>query len=523
MHMYYVIGSGLSGVMCAKALLAKGKQVTMLDVGMTPAKEIIRNKEQLGKTNPETWDTSKLSLVSGMIAQTKGKVPSRLYFNSDYMYADTDKAGISQQGTNCRMSHAQGGLAQVWGAATLPAQKEEFAEWPFDVSRLAPHYAAVGKEIGITGITDDLEELFPFYGAPNSGGSISAQAAAVEQRLKLNAADAKEKGLQYGRSRLAYRASTNAVGGGCKKCALCLSGCPFNVIYSATDTLREMMKDKNFSYHDGVKVIRLIESDKVTIIALKDDTECRFEAERVFVACGPLGTLKLISNSLAKEADTYTLRYQPYFMLPFLSLRNFPNVSSEKLHTMAQLFIELIDKNISTHPVHMQLYSYSPQIQSEVDRLFGKIPLLKKLANRLLTGRLLLIQGYLHASDAPPIRAVRMGDALSLISADERGVRRIIRSVTRRLLKLTFTIGALPLVPMLKYGQPGDGNHAGASFPMMTNPKENETDIYGRLPRWRAIHIVDSSVLSNIPAPTISYTIMANAHRIGSESVELDA
>jgi choline dehydrogenase-like flavoprotein len=75
---------------------------------------------------------------------------------------------------------------------------------------------------------------------------------------------------------------------------------------------------------------------------------------------------------------------------------------------------------------------------------------------------------------------------------------------------------------MLKYGLPGDGNHAGASFPMTETPTENQTDVYGRLPEFSRVHMVDSSVLSTIPAPTISYTVMANAHRIGWESVELD-
>lgn len=521
--MYYVIGSGLSGVMCAKALLGKGKRVTMLDVGVTPGKLVAEHKAALANSDPKEWDTSALAAVNGTLAQTKGKVPSRLYFNSDYMYADTAKARIVQQGTNCRMSYAQGGLAQVWGAATLPAQIHEFDAWPFGIERMAPHYEAVAKEIGITGVHDGLEELFPFYGTPNEGGSISAQASEIMQHLESSSAGVKAAGIRFGRSRLAYRAGKSGDDSGCRKCALCLSGCPFNIIFSASDTLRELKKDKNFAYEEGVQVTRLEEKEKVIISGVKDGAACTFEAERVFVACGPLGTLKLISSSLPEVRDTFALRYQPYFMLPLLSLRNFPNVQTEKLHTMAQLFIELIDKSISASPVHMQLYTYSPQIQSEVDRMFGKIPFLKKVANRFLTGRLLLIQGYLHADDASEIRAVANEGTLTLTAADERGVKRIVRKVAGRLFRMTFALGALPLLPMLKYGQPGDGNHAGASFPMKVSPKGNETDAYGRLAGWKAIHIVDSSVLSNIPAPTISYTVMANAHRIGTESVELAA
>ena len=522
MHMYYVIGSGLSGVMCAKALLAKGKQVTILDVGITPSKEILRNKEELALTNQNEWDKSSFGGVSGTLAQTKGKVPSRLYFNSDYMYADTEKAGIVQEGTNCRMSYAQGGLAQVWGAAVLPLSAAEFTEWPFGIERMAPHYEAVAREIGITGVHDDLEHFFPYYGEPNQGGSISEEANAIENRLKNYSSRLPRAGIYFGRSRLAYRARGTGNDTGCRTCGLCLSGCPFNIIYSATDTLRDLKKNKNFSYQDNVKVTRLEEKVSVIIFAQKEGKDVTFEASRVFVACGPLGTLRLISSSLPDTDNGFLLRYQPYFMLPMLSFRNFRNVSKEKMHTMAQLFIELSDKTISAHPVHMQLYTYSPQIQGEVNRMFGKIPFLKKLADRFLTGRLLLIQGYLHASDAPVIRVAVRGGKLALSAPKEQQVQRIIKKVARRLFRIAFVFGAVPLLPMLKFGQPGDGNHAGASFPMKKMPRENETDTYGRLLGWKNVHIVDSSVLSNIPAPTISYTVMANAHRIGSESAELD-
>lgn len=519
--MYYVIGSGLSGVMCAKALLAKGKEVTMLDVGKTPAKEIIAYKRTLAEQDPSDWNTETLSRVSGTLAQTKGKVPSRLYFNSDYMYADTDLENITQVQTNCRMSHAQGGLAQVWGAACLPITEEEFVEWPFRIDRMTSHYKAVAEEIGLTGTHDSLEKLFPFYGEVAMAGELSNQAKAIEGNFVQNQEALKASGIIFGRSRLAYRATTKGQTVGCRKCALCLSGCPFDIIYSATDTLRELKKDPHFTYRDGIRVERLEEEQQVIIHATKDDAPVSFEAERVFVGCGPLGTLKLISASLPEVTD-FSLRYQPYFMLPMLSFKNVREVSKEKLHTMAQLFIEIADPKISKRLIHTQLYTYSPQIQSEIDRMFGKMPLLKKIANRFLTGRLMLIQGYLHASDALPITATKEAGKLVLSAPDETLVHRAIKKVARKLFKSAFLLRMLPVLPMLKFGQPGDGNHAGASFPMKVSPSKLESDVYGRILGWSRIHIIDSSVLSNIPAPTISYTVMANAHRIGTECATLD-
>ncbi|HEX9047187.1 MAG TPA: NAD-dependent epimerase/dehydratase family protein, partial [Verrucomicrobiae bacterium] len=64
--------------------------------------------------------------------------------------------------------------------------------------------------------------------------------------------------------------------------------------------------------------------------------------------------------------------------------------------------------------------------------------------------------------------------------------------------------------------EPGRGFHSGGSFPMRQNPGELETDALGRLRGWRRIHLVDASVLPDIPATQITFSVMANAHRIGS-------
>jgi hypothetical protein len=53
---------------------------------------------------------------------------------------------------------------------------------------------------------------------------------------------------------------------------------------------------------------------------------------------------------------------------------------------------------------------------------------------------------------------------------------------------------------------------------MRANPGELETDTLGRLPGWRRIHLVDASVLPDIPATQITFSVMANAHRIGWET-----
>jgi len=75
----------------------------------------------------------------------------------------------------------------------------------------------------------------------------------------------------------------------------------------------------------------------------------------------------------------------------------------------------------------------------------------------------------------------------------------------------------MPLPLMLKVAEPGRSFHSGGSFPMTAEPRGFQTDLLGRLPGWKRVHAIDSTVFPSIPATTITFSAMANAHRIGWE------
>jgi choline dehydrogenase-like flavoprotein len=79
---------------------------------------------------------------------------------------------------------------------------------------------------------------------------------------------------------------------------------------------------------------------------------------------------------------------------------------------------------------------------------------------------------------------------------------------------------AIPVPPALRVGAPGRSFHAGGTFPMRQNPGRFEVDLLGRPTGFSRIHLVDASVFPSLPATTITLSVMANAHRIGSEAAE---
>jgi choline dehydrogenase-like flavoprotein len=55
---------------------------------------------------------------------------------------------------------------------------------------------------------------------------------------------------------------------------------------------------------------------------------------------------------------------------------------------------------------------------------------------------------------------------------------------------------------------------------MCQNPGDFQADLLGRPTGFSRVHVVDASVFPSLPATTITLSVMANAHRIGSAALD---
>jgi hypothetical protein len=212
-----------------------------------------------------------------------------------------------------------------------------------------------------------------------------------------------------------------------------------------------------------------------------------------------------------------------YFLLPLLRYRSQAGAPDEPLYTLAQVFIEVRDPAISSHTAHLQVYTYNELFGQEIRRVLGPLDrLLPTPARRNLLGRLLLIQGYLHSDLSARIRitlrrAARDRPATLELAGDENPrTRPALSALKQRLWSERNSIRAFPITPALRVGEPGRGFHTGGTFPMRSEPSAFETDVLGRPHGFSNVHLVDSSVFPSLPATTITLSVMANAHRIGT-------
>jgi ferredoxin len=523
--MHCVIGSGPAGVACAKALRARGANMFMLDAGIELETERARIVRQLAGTKPAAWNPNQIAaLKSGMAADTTG-VPLKLLFGSDFPYRETEeKIPWQGRGISFRPSLAFGGLSNVWGAAMLPYRDDDLADWPIKTSSLAQHYRAVTEFTGLAAQPDDLEELFPLHCDQPHALQPSRQANLLLRNLKHHRDKLRERGWHFGRARLAVRATDNAKGGGCIHCGFCLHGCPYGCIYNSADTVRELCAQKNFSYQRDVIVTSLREnSEKVFIEGFHRETRApfSFEAERVYLAAGVIPTAQILLRSQNAYDHALKLRDSQYFLFPLVLARRTHDVQAEALYTLSQLFIELNNPQISRRTVHLQVYTYSDIIGQAVRKSLGPL----KMFARQLEERMVVVQGYLHSDESPTIAMTlkRRGekDFLQLDAQPNPETRRTVKKVLCEMLRQMRRLGGIVVPPMLQLAEPGRGFHSGGSIPMRENPKPFESDCLGRPHGWSRVHCVDASVLPGVPATTITFSVMANAHRIGWETAVL--
>lgn len=527
--MIYIVGSGPAGAACAIALLSCGQRVTMLDAGLRLEPEKRRHVDRLASTEATRWPLESIACVkSGMQVSERG-IPLKYVFGSDFPFRIPPGAPrLLQKKSHALRSFALGGLSQAWGATLLPFVQTDINDWPISVSDLAPHYREVMKWVPLSAAEDGLNELFPAYADQREDLQESPQAKYVLLALSQNREALQQEGLLFGRARLAVRVRDKGGRRGCVYCGMCLYGCPYGCIHNSEQTLEDLRTNRNFTYIDGV-LVRSAKEDEgsVRIEALDIGTgqPRSFTGERVFLACGVLTTTQILMDSLNLRDSSIRIPSSQSFLCPMVSYKRERGPAKESAHTLSQVYLALQDPSISRHIVQLQIYTYSDLITGALRRsplglLFRLFPALESAA----VDRLVVLQGLLHSHDSDPLTlqshsGPSEGMAFSLHGALSRDTKAKVRGVGKKLYANRRRTGLVPLIPLVRISSAGQSFHTGGSFPMSASPGPRESDLLGRPGGLRRVHAVDASVFPSVPSVPLTLSVMANAHRIASQTV----
>ena len=515
-----VVGSGPAGTWCAHALVARGIKPVILDAGERLDESRQAVVDRLARMPPNDWSADDLGVVTANPTVRDRAVPKKLAFGSDFVYGgQRDHSPLVAPTHGSAPTYALGGYSTVWGGAMLPIAAQELDGWPLGVAALEPHYRAVLARVPLAAAHDGLESEFPLFVEPQSlappqqGRSLLSDLAAAGDRLGA-------AGIVAGRARLAVQSGPSA--GGCMHCGLCLSGCPVGAIYWSGRDIEDLVGRGDAEYHRAV-VTAVREVGQEVEVEMLDPTSRERSAVRfdhVFLAAGAINTTRILLRSRPDRGTTATLLDSQKFVLPLIRRRAEPTAAHAPGNVLATAFIEINDPTVSRRWVHVQV---SPMNRLLLERLrVTEHSWRARLLAPLLT-RLMVCLGSLNPDESGRVELSLQGGSpngiLHVRKVASVGAKAAAQRVASKLARVSHHFGAFvpPVSPTI--AEIGVSAHIGGSFPMQPTPtKHLSSDVFGRPAGARRIFITDSSAFPSVPGTTVALTIMANAHRIGSEA-----
>lgn len=503
-----VIGTGPSGYAAIRARLELGRSVTVIDVGNEIDPKLDANRAMLAATVPSAWHEETVAAFRAAQKKARGGIAR---FGSDHAVRPmTDVVDADDNAFRLRSSHALGGLSNVWGSAVLPWSADDIRDWPISHDDLRAHYKAVSSFVPIAGTGDGLTDIFDFDGFHLSE-PLPRNAQSEFLLARLSRLDA---------SSIHAGPSLQCVAPNCRACGLCLYGCPYGLIFSTVPPIRDLIAQSSIKYVRG-EAIGLRETETGVEVDVKGRTD-PVVGDRVFVAAGVLETTRLLFRSNGDFADRgLALRESRHFFTPFLHAGRARGSEDRPHHTLAMAFLEMKNQDISPHLIHTQIYGWNDFYGAEMMDNYGKGVTLLEPVFRWLAKRFFAAQTFLHSDHCHRIELRPAGDVAGRLKAsliENSGSEKSIRMARNEIATYLRKAGLHAAGRGVRLEPPGASFHTGATLPMSKRPGARESDVLGRPRGSLRIHIVDASVLPDIPATTITFPVMANAHRIASQA-----
>lgn len=520
-----VVGSGPSGANAAAALVEGGRSVLMLDVGtidsryqsLIPAKPFREVRETDAEQHRYFLGDEFEGVTMGSVRTGAQLTPPRAYAVAETMLS----APIVSSTFDAAESQALGGLGAAWGAGVFGFDEADFGKWPITRDDLLPHYEAVARRIGVAAADDDVT---PFFGRPEGALpplDMDSNAESVHRTYLARRAELRAKGFHLGQTPLAACSVRHRDRGPHPYHDMDFWSDEARSVYRPRWTVDELRASPRFTYESGLLVTHFREEgDRVSVIARRSDGDeaQSFGGRSLVLAAGTLGTARIVLRSVGREGQRVPLLCNPYTYVPVINLGMMGGEARERRHSLAQLTAVYRDPNIrGAGDVQVQFYSYRSLLTF---RLLKEAPLGYRDGRRIMQ-RLMPMLGILgiNHDDSPTaskycaLEGTGRSEALRVhYTLSDEELQRIDRA-ERSVLRCFRRLSCWPV----KRVRPGHGSsiHYAGTFPMQRDGGSLTCDATGRLAGTRAVHLVDGSVLPYLPAKGLTFTIMANANRVG--------
>jgi hypothetical protein len=506
-------------VAAAMAFRRLGAKFEVVDAGFDLEPERESKAKQLAKLEPQAWsEEDRNTLFPAPKTSAKG-VEKRFAFGSDFPYRMP--APLELRAENCvvDVSHGFGGFGNVWGTAVLPYTDNDLVGWPIGAKELLPSYSNVSQFVPISSVADDLERHFPRFNGDGGGLIASRQIQGLARAFDRRKGALQQSGIWAGRSRVAVDSSGGPTT--CRYCGYCLDGCAYGSIFNPR-RLWKRLEAEGAVIHRNLYALEFREREggvDTTLLDLKSGQMRVLRARRVFLGTGAINSTRIVARSLRLEKKPIRLKDSQYFFFPYLSYRKNAEPPS---FTLAEMFVEILNPALGPYFIHFQLYGLNSIFRQTIKAMVPSF-LRRRVLLDQVEKRFILFQGFLHSESSGEVEFTlelreERKDKVLIRGIENPDSLRVARGAQRLLRKKLILHGIIPPV-YLKMVPLGRSFHMGGSFPKGGQDAVFRSDRRGRPANLSRVHLLDAATFPSIPATTITFSIMANADRIVTESV----
>ncbi len=522
-----VIGSGASAVHAAHPLVEAGFSVGMIDPGYhdktyrsrIPDDDFLSIRQADADQHRYFLGDEFEGIPFGPVRVGAQLTPPRQFITRNDGIDARVEAGVLQ----ATQSFARGGLGAGWGASTMPYTNEDLYDWPIDRADLQPHYNAVAERIGVCGPKkDDLSrhvgEIDPLMPPPR----LDSNADWIYRRYERVRGNLLSSGFRMGEARLAICTRPHHGRGPLNYGDMEFWADQRRSVYRPAFTIDELKTRANFHELSGLFARLWSENESsVTVQSMDVQTneKTSFTAKQLVVAAGAIGSARLALQSLGRVNEPVPFLTNPYTYLPSLALARIGKTTRNRRHSLTQLTMIYDPDGTGRNVIQPQLYSYRSLLLFKLLKesplpVRESIPLLRTIQEYFV------IVGIFHPDRPSNDQCLFLSEDGTVTLRSGKQMNEARNTHEKRIGRLLRKVGCVPL----KRIDPGPGAsiHYAGTLPMHQQPSLTgplTCDIKGRLRGARRIVIADGSTFPTLPAKGLTFTLMANANRIGTALV----
>ena len=519
-HDVVVVGAGPAGISAAIPLVESGLNVLILDGGDVQTQEITAGSYvDIRSSNNSQWKLFLGERFEALVASGEGSPKLRVPSLQNVLKLFKQAYSIHEDGFVAIGALANGGLSNAWGAGVARFDSRDLAAYPFNSSDLDMSYQRVAARIGISGTeSDDLASFFgrglPLQPPPR----LNEIMALILERYKSNPNPSTKLGLRLGQSRNAVLTEALDGRGRCELCGLCMYGCPEQSIYNTSYDLEQLSSAQNLTHLPNIFIDSVrITSSRPMIFGhhLSDRKSVSFTPRRVILACGAIGSAKLVRQALGLFNRPIRLLSLPAAAFALWIPELMGTSIAEQSFALAQLSFMVEGPGATNEYAFGNLFvttgipiaefiHHSPFSRHTARRLFRLLQSSMIVGNCFFPGSLTDNHVWVEADGSVHI----VGDFVPHLD-------QWVRHVRRRIAATFWRYGAILLPGSFKVALPGADVHYAGTIPLSKSPALGEAHSNGEIEALPGVFIADGAALPYLPAKAHTLTIMANADRTG--------